>query len=184
MTAIPSSTGIGSPNSDALRTSAPSSSRSSPASPSVNASPFNSRQASSQRRQASAQTRQCGMWACRSHSSPQLLQMATQASSSGLVTAAAYRPDFGEVATGGESVEFYVRYTELMREAYTACWWVPAGHRPTRVALAALLLAAIAMAGDSLQIDSGLPAASVNVLMAIVLLVVLGANLRSRKAAA
>src|SRR6266545_2437196 len=47
-----------------------------------------SRQARSQRRQASAQTRQCGMWACRSHSSPQPLQMATQASSSGRATVA------------------------------------------------------------------------------------------------
>jgi hypothetical protein len=47
-----------------------------------------SRQACSQRRQASAQTWQCGMWACRSHSSPQLLQIATQACSSGLVTSA------------------------------------------------------------------------------------------------
>jgi simple sugar transport system permease protein len=49
-----------------------------------------------------------------------------------------------------------------------------AGHNPLRVAGAALLLAGIAMAGDSLQIDSGLPAASVNILMAVVLLVVLG----------
>jgi len=57
-----------------------------------------------------------------------------------------------------------------------------AGHRPFRVAAAALLLAAIAMAGDSLQINSGLPAASVNVLMAVVLLVVLGSNLKRRKA--
>ena len=40
----------------------------------------------------------------------------------------------------------------------------------------------IAMASDSLQIDTGLPAASVNVLMAIVLLVVLGTNLRMKKA--
>jgi simple sugar transport system permease protein len=56
-----------------------------------------------------------------------------------------------------------------------------AGHRPLRVAAAALLLAAIAMAGDSLQINSGLPAASVNVLMAVVLLVVLGSNLKRRK---
>ena len=48
-----------------------------------------SRQACSQRRQASAQTRQCAcMGACRSHSSPQLLQLAAQASSSGLVTSA------------------------------------------------------------------------------------------------
>jgi hypothetical protein len=47
------------------------------------------RQACSQRRQACPQTRQCScIWACRSHSSPQLLQMATQASSSGLVTLA------------------------------------------------------------------------------------------------
>jgi general nucleoside transport system permease protein len=44
-----------------------------------------------------------------------------------------------------------------------------------------VLLAAIAMAGDSLQINSGLPAASVNVLMAVVLLVVLGSNLRRKK---
>lgn len=47
-------------------------------------------------------------------------------------------------------------------------------HQPLRVGFAALLLAAIAMGGDSLQIDSGLPAASLNVLMAIVLLAVLG----------
>lgn len=55
---------------------------------------------------------------------------------------------------------------------FLASWL--AMHRPLRVGLAALLLAAIAMGGDSLQIDSGLPAASLNVLMAIVLLAVLG----------
>lgn len=55
---------------------------------------------------------------------------------------------------------------------FLASWL--AMHRPLRVGLAALLLAAIAMGGDSLQIDSGLPAASLNVLMAVVLLVVLG----------
>ena len=49
-----------------------------------------SRQACSQRRQASAQTRQCDMWACRSHSSPQLRQIATQDSSSGRVRLASY----------------------------------------------------------------------------------------------
>lgn len=53
-------------------------------------------------------------------------------------------------------------------------------HHPVRVGVAAFLLAAIAMAGDSLQIDSGLPAASVNVLMAVVLLVVLGSKLKLR----
>jgi ABC-type uncharacterized transport system permease subunit len=56
--------------------------------------------------------------------------------------------------------------------AFLASWL--ARHRPERVALAALLLSAIAVAGDSLQIDSNLPAASVNILMALVLLAVLG----------
>lgn len=55
---------------------------------------------------------------------------------------------------------------------FLASWL--AMHRPLRVGLAALLLAAIAMGADSLQIDAGLPAASLNVLMAVVLLVVLG----------
>nr|BFE58948.1 hypothetical protein GCM10020063_034740 [Dactylosporangium thailandense] len=57
-------------------------------------------------------------------------------------------------------------------------------HRPLRVAAAALLLAAIAMAGDSLQIDAGLPAASVNVLMAVVLLVALGTRWKAKETAA
>ena len=40
--------------------------------------------------------------------------------------------------------------------------------------LAALALAAIAVSGNSLQIGSGLPAASVNILMGVVLIAVLG----------
>ena len=56
--------------------------------------------------------------------------------------------------------------------AFLASWL--ARHRPLRVALAAGLLAAIAVAGDSLQIDSSLPAASVNILMALILLAVMG----------
>jgi ABC-type uncharacterized transport system permease subunit len=64
---------------------------------------------------------------------------------------------------------------------FLASWL--AAHKPLRVGLAALLLAAIAMAGDSLQIHSSLPAASVNVLMAVVLLVVIGTNLRRRERA-
>ncbi len=55
---------------------------------------------------------------------------------------------------------------------FLASWL--AGHHPIRIAGAALLLGAIAVAGDSLQIDAGLPAASVNVLMAFVLFAVLG----------
>ena len=50
-----------------------------------------------------------------------------------------------------------------------------------KVAGAAVLLAAIAIGGDSLQLDSGLPAAAVNVLMALILLAVMGrGQLKSR----
>jgi ABC-type uncharacterized transport system permease subunit len=63
---------------------------------------------------------------------------------------------------------------------FLASWL--AGHRPIAVASSALLLSAIAIGGDSLQIDSGLPAASVNILIALVLLAVFG--LRKKKVAA
>ncbi len=46
-------------------------------------------------------------------------------------------------------------------------------HRPGRVALAALLIGIIAVAGDSLQLSSHLPGGAVDVLMALVLLAVL-----------
>ena len=46
------------------------------------------------------------------------------------------------------------------------------------------LLAAIAVGGDSLQIDSSLPAASVNILMALVLLAVFGVARRRQGATA
>ena len=52
--------------------------------------------------------------------------------------------------------------------AFLASWL--GRHRPVAVAFSATLLAALAVAGDSLQIDSRLPAASVNVLMALLLL--------------
>ncbi len=55
---------------------------------------------------------------------------------------------------------------------FLASWLVR--HSPVRVAIAAIFLAAIAVGGDSLQLDSGLPAASVNILMALVLLAVFG----------
>jgi ABC-type uncharacterized transport system permease subunit len=63
---------------------------------------------------------------------------------------------------------------------FLASWL--AGHKPIGVAAASLLLSAIAIGGDSLQIDAGLPAASVNILIALVLLAVFG--LRKRKAVA
>jgi simple sugar transport system permease protein len=47
-------------------------------------------------------------------------------------------------------------------------------HRPVPVIASAVLLSTIVVGGDSLQIDSGLPAASVNILMALTLLMVFG----------
>ncbi len=55
---------------------------------------------------------------------------------------------------------------------FLASWLVR--HHPGRVVAGALLLATIAVGGNSLQLDAGLPAASVNILMALVLLAVLG----------
>lgn len=66
--------------------------------------------------------------------------------------------------------------------AFLASWL--ARHRPVQVATAAVLLAAIAVSGDSLQLDSGLPAATVNVLMALVLLAVFGWSHRPKGATA
>jgi len=65
---------------------------------------------------------------------------------------------------------------------FLASWL--ARHHPVRVALAATVLAAIAVGGDSLQLDSALPAASVNVLMALVLLGVFGWGARKKAVAA
>lgn len=72
-------------------------------------------------------------------------------------------------------IEFTLRSGFLLGYGYIAflASWL-ARHRPVRVMLAATLLAAISISGDSLQLDSGLPAASVNVLMALVLLAVFG----------
>lgn len=61
--------------------------------------------------------------------------------------------------------------------AFLAAWL--ARHRPGPVAAASVFLAGIALAGDSLQIDTRLPAASVNVLMALVLLITFGYGRRS-----
>ncbi len=56
--------------------------------------------------------------------------------------------------------------------AFLASWL--ARHRPISVVWSCLLLSAIAISGDSLQLDSKLPAAGVNVLMALVLIGVFG----------
>jgi simple sugar transport system permease protein len=64
--------------------------------------------------------------------------------------------------------------------AFLASWL--GRHHPLKVVLGAALLAFLAIGGTSLQLDAGLPAATVNVLMALVLLAVLGTgNLGVRK---
>ncbi|MBO3744703.1 ABC transporter permease [Streptosporangiaceae bacterium NEAU-GS5] len=72
-------------------------------------------------------------------------------------------------------VEFKLRpglTTNIGYIAFLAAWL--ARHNPLPATAAAFLLAAITVGGDSLQLDSGLPAATVNVLMALILLAVLG----------
>ena len=55
---------------------------------------------------------------------------------------------------------------------FLASWL--ARHRPVPVLIASLTFAAITVAGDSMQIDSGLPSATVNILTGLVLVAVLG----------
>ena len=79
--------------------------------------------------------------------------------------------------------EFKLRSGFLAGYGYVAFLgsWL-ARHRPIGVTLSCILLSAIAITGDSLQLDSELPAASVNVLMALVLLGVFGFG-KKRKSA-
>ena len=63
---------------------------------------------------------------------------------------------------------------------FLASWL--ARHRPGPVLLAATVLAALAVAGDSLQLDSGLPAATANILAGLILVAVLGWTGTRRKA--
>ena len=71
--------------------------------------------------------------------------------------------------------EFKLRGGFLFQYGYIAflASWL-ARHHPLRVVISSVVLAGLTVAGDSLQIDSGLPAASVNILMACVLLAVFG----------
>jgi general nucleoside transport system permease protein len=72
-------------------------------------------------------------------------------------------------------VEFKLRQGLVVQYgyiAYLASWL--GRHRPIGLVTSTLLLSAIAIGGDSLQIDSQLPAASVNILMALLLLGVFG----------
>jgi simple sugar transport system permease protein len=62
---------------------------------------------------------------------------------------------------------------------FLASWL--ARHRPIPVLVGAAAFAAITVAGDSVQIDSGLPAATVNILTGLVLIAVLGWTGPARK---
>lgn len=55
------------------------------------------------------------------------------------------------------------------------------GHSPFGLLFAALLFGAISVGGDSLQIGAGLPASTVNILMALILFGVLASRRNSRK---
>lgn len=68
--------------------------------------------------------------------------------------------------------------SQLGYTAFLACWL--ARHRPLPILVATFVFAALSVSGDSLQLDSGLPAASVHVLTALILIAVLG--FASRKA--
>ncbi len=57
-----------------------------------------------------------------------------------------------------------------------------AGHSPFQAVGMALLLAVIALGGDTLQITQNVPFSTVNILMALILFVVLGDFLRAKKA--
>lgn len=63
---------------------------------------------------------------------------------------------------------------------FLASWL--ARHKPAGVLVAAFALAALSVAADSLQLDAGLPAATVNILTALLLMAVLGwTQIRGRK---
>jgi simple sugar transport system permease protein len=70
---------------------------------------------------------------------------------------------------------------QLGYTAFLACWL--AQHKPFPILLAAFVLGALSVAGDSLQLDSGVPAASIYVLTALILIAVLGFTTPRKKAA-
>jgi simple sugar transport system permease protein len=64
--------------------------------------------------------------------------------------------------------------------AFLASWL--ARHRPIPVVIASFVFAALTVAGDSLQLDAGLPAATVNILTGLILIAVLGWTTSKRRA--
>ena len=81
--------------------------------------------------------------------------------------------------------EYQLRPGLLATMGYTAflASWL-AKHKPIPVLFSSMLFAALIVAGDSLQIDSGLPAASINILTGLILIAVLGwTGVKSKKGA-
>jgi len=64
--------------------------------------------------------------------------------------------------------------------AFLASWL--ARHRPIPVVIACFVFAALTVAGDSLQLDAGLPAATANILTGLILVAVLGWTTSKRSA--
>lgn len=71
---------------------------------------------------------------------------------------------------------------QLGYTAFLACWL--ARHQPFPILVAAFVFASLSVAGDSLQLDAGLPAASVSILTALILIAVLGWTTSRKKATA
>ena len=71
---------------------------------------------------------------------------------------------------------------QLGYTAFLACWL--ARHKPFPILLASFVFAALSVGGDSLQLDSGVPAASIYVLTALILIAVLGFTTPRKRAAA
>ena len=63
--------------------------------------------------------------------------------------------------------------------SFLACWL--ARHQPFPILVAAFVFASLSVAGDSLQLDSQLPAASINVLTALILIAVIGFTATRKK---
>jgi len=67
---------------------------------------------------------------------------------------------------------------QLGYTSFLACWL--ARHQPFPILVAAFVFASLSVAGDSLQLDSQLPAATISVLTALILMAVLGWTTKRR----
>lgn len=89
----------------------------------------------------------------------------------------------GVIQLSGEELKLRPGFaTEIGYLGFLASWL--GRHKPIPVLIAAFVLTSLSVAGDSLQLDAGLPAATVNVLTALLLIAVLGwTTVKSKKGA-